>query len=223
MKQVTLIARVREEKGKSAARNLRRKKEVPAVFYGPSREPVMLAVKQSDLRGVLRQSTSENILLELRIQGDGDRGSALAMLKELQTDPVKDVFLHADFYEISMDKELTIDVPIVLVNTPMGVTNGGILQHVKRELSVSGLPDKLIDTLEVDVSGLNIGDSLHIRDIQLPEGLRALEDENLTVAVVAAPSVTPGEEVEELEAEAEEAAEEEGGETEARQDSGDQS
>ncbi|MBW2066182.1 MAG: 50S ribosomal protein L25 [Deltaproteobacteria bacterium] len=220
MKQVTLIARVREEKGKSAARKLRRNKEVPAVFYGPSKEPVMLAVKQSDLRGVLRQSTSENILLELRIQGDGDRGSALAMLKELQTDPIKDVFLHADFYEISMDKELTIDVPIVLVNTPIGVTNGGILQHVKRELSVSGLPDKLIDTLEIDVSGLDIGDSLHVRDIQLPEGLRALEDENLTVAVVAAPSVTPGEEVEELEAEAEEAAEAEGGETETGEDSG---
>lgn len=220
MKQVTLSVRLREEKGKSAARKLRKNNQIPAIFYGPSREPLMLAVNLSDLRGVLKQATSENILLDLRIRGDGERGTSLAMLKELQTEPTKDVYLHADFYEISMDKELTIDVPIVLANTPVGVTNGGILQHIKRELSVSGLPGKLIDALEVDVSGLDIGDSLHVQDIRLPEGVRPLDDGHLAVAVVAAPTVAPGAEGEELQAEAEEAVEEEGEGGEAEEHSG---
>jgi len=222
MKQVKLTARLREEKGKSAARKLRKNNQIPAVFYGPSREPLMLSVSKSDLRGILKRSTSENILLELRIEGNGKGGGGLAMLKELQTDPVKDQVLHADFYEISMDKELTIDVPIVLVNTPVGVTNGGMLQQVRRELKVSGLPGKLIDSLEVDVSNLDIGDSLHVRDIGLPEGLKPLDEGHLAVAVVAAPAVAEEAEAEELEAEAAEAAGEEGEEAQATEDSGEE-
>jgi large subunit ribosomal protein L25 len=131
------------------------------------------------------------------------------MLKELQIDPIAETYLHADFYEISMDKEITVNIAVQLRNTPIGVTQGGILQHVRRELSISCLPDKLVDTLELDVAGLDIGDSLHVRDIEVPAGIKLLDEEHLTVAVVAAPSVMPeAEEVEgeeeELEAEAEE-------------------
>jgi large subunit ribosomal protein L25 len=112
-------------------------------------------------------------------------------------DPVKDIYLHADFYEISMDKKITVDVPIRLVNNPVGVTEGGILQHIKRELKISCLPGEMIDALEVDVSGLDIGDSVHVKDIDLPEGIVSLEEEDLTVAAVAAPTVAeePEEEV----------------------------
>ena len=93
------------------------------------------------------------------------------MLKELLMDPIKDTCLHADFYEISMDKEITVDIPIRLINTPEGVALGGILQHIRRELTISCMPDKLVDYLELDVADLEIGDSLHIRDIELPEGI----------------------------------------------------
>ena len=117
------------------------------------------------------------------------------MLKDVLIDPVKDIYLHADFYEISMDKEITVDIPIRLVNSPVGVTEGGILQHIKRELKISCLPGKMIDALELDVSELDIGDSLHVEDIALPEGIVSLEEGDLTVATVAAPTVA--EEVEE--------------------------
>ncbi|OPX34391.1 MAG: hypothetical protein B1H12_10135 [Desulfobacteraceae bacterium 4484_190.2] len=116
-------------------------------------------------------------------------------------DPVKDIYLHADFYEISMDKEITVDVPIHLVNSPVGVTEGGILQHTRRKLNISCLPDKMIDALELDVSGLAIGDSLHVEDIELPEGIVSLEEGHLTVATVAAPTIVEEEEEEVIEEE----------------------
>jgi large subunit ribosomal protein L25 len=123
------------------------------------------------------------------VKSDGGIESKKAMLKDLQIDPVKDTYIHADFYEITMDKEITVDVTIQLINTPVGVTNGGILQHIRRELTITCLPDRLIDSFDVDVSGLDIGDSIHIRDIKLPEGITTEEEGHLTVALVAAPTV----------------------------------
>jgi len=211
MEQITLSARIRTEKGKGAARKIRRDKQIPAIFYGPGQEPVMLAVEESDLQGILRQSAGENAILGLQIESDKGSETRTVMLKEVQTDPVLDRVFHADFYEISMDKELTIDISIHLVNTPVGVTEGGILQQVKREVSVSGLPGKLVDFLEADVSELAIGDSLHLSAIEIPEGITFNEEGTLTIAVVAAPTVVeePEEEVEEEEA-LEEGAEAEG-------------
>jgi len=211
MEQITLSARIRTEKGKGAARKIRRDKQIPAIFYGPGQEPVMLAVEESDLQGILRQSAGENAILGLQIESDKGSETRTVMLKEVQTDPIQDRVFHADFYEISMDKELTIDIPIHLVNTPVGVAEGGILQQVKREVSVSGLPGKLVDFLKADVSGLAIGDSLHLSAIENPEGITFNEEGTLTIAVVAAPTVVeePEEEVEEEEA-LEEGAEAEG-------------
>ena len=208
MAKPVLNARTRQSKGKGAAKKLRRNKQIPAIFYGPNAQPVMLAVDYPELEGIMRQSAGENIVLDLRVQSDEGTETRSAILKELQIDPTKDTYLHADFYEISMDKEITVHVPISLINIPVGVEDGGILQHVKRELTVSCLPDKLTDVLELDVSKLEIGDSLHVRDIELPEGITSLDEDHLTVAVVAAPTVMP-EEVEEEEVEEEVAEEEE--------------
>ena len=211
MEQITLSARIRTEKGKGAARKIRRDKQIPAIFYGPGQEPVMLAVEESDLQSILRQSAGENAILGLQIESDKGSETRTVMLKEVQTDPIQDRVFHADFYEISMDQVLTIDIPIHLVNTPVGVAEGGILQQVKREVSVSGLPGKLVDFLEADVSGLAIGESLHLSAIEIPEGITFNEEGTLTIAVVAAPTVVeePEEEVEEEEA-LEEGAEAEG-------------
>lgn len=215
MEQITLAARIRTEKGKGAARKIRGDNRIPAIFYGPNQEPIMLAVEESDLRGILRNTAGENVILGLQIESDKGSDTRSVMLKELQTDTVLDTILHADFYEISMDKELTIDIPIRLVNIPVGVTNGGILQQVKREVSVSGLPGKLVDVLEGDVSELDVGDSLHLKEIVIPEGITLNEEDSLTVAVVAAPTVVeePEEAVEE------EKALEEGAEAEAETES----
>jgi large subunit ribosomal protein L25 len=209
MAQPTLSARIREHTGKGAARKLRKEEQIPAIFYGPRSAPVMISVKDSDLKGILRDTTTENIILTLQIESDQGKDVRTAMLKELQAHPFKPIVFHADFYEISMDQELTVDIPVHLVNTAEGVTKGGVLQQIRRELNVSALPSKLVDFIEVDVSGLDIGDAVHVGDIHLPEGIQSNEEDNLTIAVVSAPTVEAEEiaeeEVEEEMAEAAEA------------------
>jgi len=208
MAQLTLKARAREERGKSAARKMRQNNRIPAVFYGPRVQPLALSVEVADLQKVLRQTTSENIILELQIQTESGTDSRTVILKELQVDPVRPVYYHADFYEIPMDKELSFQIPLHLVNTP-GAAMGGVLEHVLRDLTVLCLPTKLVERIDVDVSGLDLGGSLHVRDIQLPEGIKTTLDGNQTVALVAAP-VVKEEKAEEAVAEEGEAAEAEG-------------
>ncbi|MGE5842504.1 MAG: 50S ribosomal protein L25 [Deltaproteobacteria bacterium] len=197
MPQLSLAALVRTDTGKGAARRLRRNDQVPAIFYGPDSQPVMLAVNYADLKSLLRSASSENVIFQLQIDSGQGTESRTVMLKELQTDPLKPIFYHADFYEISMDKEITLNVPVHLVGTPAGAAKGGILQHVKRDLSVSCLPGNLVEFLEVNVSALDIGDAVHVKDIVLPEGLKTPEDGETTIAVVTAPHVV-AEKVEEV-------------------------
>jgi large subunit ribosomal protein L25 len=210
MPQLNLAARVRTDVGKGAARRLRRNDQVPAIFYGPNSQPVMLAVKYLDLKTLLKSTGSENVIFQLQIESGQGGSSKTVMLKELQADPIKPVYYHADFYEISMDKELTLNVPVHLVGTPVGASKGGILQHVQRDLSVSCLPGNLVEFLEVDVTALDIGNAVHVKDLVLPEGMKTAEDGETTIAVVTAPhvvaekveeEVVEGEKVEEAAAE----------------------
>ena len=211
MPQLSLAARVRTDTGKGAARRLRRSDQVPAIFYGPNSQPVMLAVKYLDLKTLLKSASSENVIFQLQIESGQGSSNKTVMLKELQADPIKPVYYHADFYEISMDKELTLNVPVHLVGTPAGASKGGILQHVKRDLSVACLPGNLVEFLEVDVTALDIGDAVHVKDLVLPTGMKTAEDADTTIAVVTAPHVVAEkvEEVAEGEEKAEEAAAEE--------------
>jgi len=211
MAQYQLAATVRETTGKEAAKKMRREKNIPGIFYGAVSEPIMLSFKDGDLRKILKTSASENIIMGLQLETDKGTETKMVILKELQSDPLKDSYIHADFYEISMDKELTLNIPVVLLNTPVGVSNGGILQHVRRELTISCLPDNVIEAIEVDVSGLDIGESLHIEDVVFPEGITTSHEGHLTIAVVNAPTVAEEEEAEE---EGEEVAEEEAEEEE---------
>jgi large subunit ribosomal protein L25 len=189
MPQLSLAALVRTDTGKGAARRLRRSDQVPAIFYGPNSQPVMLAVKRVDLKTLLKSTSSENVIFQLQIESGQGTSSKTVMLKELQTDPIKPVFYHADFYEISMDKEITLNVPVHLLGIPVGAAKGGILQHVKRDLAVSCLPGNLVEFLEVDVSALDIGNAVHVKDLVLPAGLKTAEDADTTIAVVTAPHV----------------------------------
>jgi large subunit ribosomal protein L25 len=188
MAQVTLSARVRNTKGKGAARKLRQNKQVPAVFYGPHAAATMLSVSYSDLKTLVKSTSSENIILQLRIESEKGEETRSVMLKELQADPIKPVYYHADFYEIAMDKELTLNIALHLVGTPPGIAKGGVLQHAKRELQVSCLPGDMVESLDVDVSALDIGGAVHAKDVVLPKGIRLLGDGEETVAVVAAPA-----------------------------------
>ena len=206
MPQLSLAAQVRTDTGKGAARRLRRSDQIPAIFYGPNSQPVMLAVKYLDLRTLLKSASSENVIFQLQIETGQGSTSKTVMLKELQADPIKPIYYHADFYEISMDKELTLNVSVHLVGTPVGAAKGGILQHVRREISVSCLPGNLVEFLEVDVTALDIGDAVHVKDVVLPAGMKTAEEADTTIAVVTAPHVV-AEKVEEA-VEGEEMAEE---------------
>ena len=151
MARHALSARIRELKGKEAAKKLRKNSKIPAIFYGPNTKSQMLTVDSFDLKKIMKKTAGENIILRLQIESEKGDDTKMVILKDLITDPIKDIYLHADFYEISMDKELTIDIPIRLINTPVGVTNGGILQHVRRQIRISCLPDKLADFIDEDV------------------------------------------------------------------------
>ena len=200
MRQLSLAAHIREITGKGAARKLRKSDQLPAIFYGPGTDSIMLTVDYPELTRITKQGKGENIILDLQIKSDNGEETRKAMLKDLMVDPVSGAYLHADFYEISMDKEITVDIPVTLLNTPMGVTEeGGFLQHIRRNITVSCLPDSLIDSLDIDVSEMNIGDTVHIRDIEFPEGINCSEDGHLTVVVVSAPGGGLEEEEEELE------------------------
>lgn len=196
----------RNKTGKGEARRLRKSGWIPAIFYGPKTTPTMVSLNYSELEKMLRGKSAENIIFDLNISSDKKGKPKTAMIKELQIDPVTRNFLHVDLYEIALGESIEVNIPIELINTPIGVTNGGVLQHTMRELSVSLLPKDLVDKIEIDVSSLDIGETMHIRDIPLPPGLTPTEDESITVATVVAPTVEK--EVEEVEEEEEAIAEE---------------
>ena len=205
MDTMELHSELRVQTGKGAARKLRTAGKLPAILYGAKTDPIMLAMEYSELKKTLRGRSAENIIFDLTINGEKKGQSKKVMIKELQKDPVKRDYLHVDLYEISMAKELEVEIPIDLLNTPIGVDQGGVLQHIRREVKAACLPEDLVDRIEVDVSGLDIGQSLHIRDISFPPGLKSLDDEDLAFVTVVAPTVTAeieeGEEVEEGEVE----------------------
>lgn len=183
MEAVELKAYVRTETGKGPARRFRMKGLTPAVFYGRGEEAIPLSVNVADLSKIIK-TKKENIFIKLRIEGEKSL-EKLTMIKELQIEPVSRRFYHADFYEIRMDHKLTVDVPLRFVGTPIGVENGGELQHLKRELKVSCLPAVLPEHIDVDVSGLDIGSSLKVQDIRVPEGVEVLDPGDVGVAIVA--------------------------------------
>lgn len=202
MKKNLIEAWIREEKGKGASRRLRTENKVPGILYGPNVKPIMLVLNRGDIERIMRSAEKESVILfDMELHSNTKKETKKVMFKEIQVDPIKDMPLHVDFYEIAADKEITVEVPVKLINTPIGVTKGGILEHITRELSVSCLPGKLVDVLEVDVSKLDVGDSIHIKDIKFPEGIKPEEEPDVTIAVVVAPAGEGEEEEKEEEGE----------------------
>ncbi len=188
METVALNVRAREETGKGVARSLRRQAQLPAVFYGRGIQPVPLAVKAGEVDKVISSAAGENVLIDLNIERGGSTQSHRAMIKEIQVDPVKQTILHVDFYAISMDEKISLEVPVTLTGEAVGVSEGGILQQVRRSIEINCLPDRIPEAFELDVSNLAIGDSLHVSDLEVPEGVEVLAEERLTVATVVPPA-----------------------------------
>ncbi len=188
METMELKARIRRESGKGPGRRLRADGQVPAVFYGAGIESLSLAVNTADLITLLK-GKKENAFIKLMIDDEGRTTEKLSIMKELQTRPATREIFHVDFYEIRMDHQLVLDIPIHVVGTPVGVTMGGELHILKRELKVSGLPAAIPEFVEIDVSGLNIGGSVQVKDIPLKEGVEAVDHADVAVASVSATRV----------------------------------
>jgi large subunit ribosomal protein L25 len=204
------MAKLRIQLGKEASRKLRREGLVPAICYGPKTDPVPLTLDPKELANTIQMG--ENVLIDLMIQDGKKAGQRVVVVRDLQIDPIKDQYIHADLFEVVMDEEITVEVPVVLVGRPEGVKMGGVLEQITREITVECLPADIPQNIEVDVSSLNIGDTLHIGDIEL-EKTKILVDAATTLATVVPPTVEKvvvEEEVEEEVAEGEEAEEVEG-------------
>ncbi len=187
-KQVKLKAEPRPEVGRSAVNKLRARGLIPAVIYGAGNKPQPLQVAARDINAMMSQASGENVLVELEISGEAP--SRTALVQEVQHSPVGGEIRHVDFHAISMDQMIEAEVPLEPVGTAVGVkTFGGLLEQSLRELPIECLPADLPDRITVDVSNLNIGDAIHVRDIQLPSGVTPKVQLDLTAFSVLEPVV----------------------------------
>jgi large subunit ribosomal protein L25 len=182
MAEIVLNAEGRTDRGKNAARRLRVKGLIPAVVYGGKNEAVAVAVDPKVLQRVLRSETGRNTILKLEIGGEGQTA---AILKQWQVDPVKENFLHADFFRIAMDVALRVKIPVAVKGESRGVkVDGGILELIMRAIEVECLPGDIPERIEIDVTDLGINDALRISDVLVNAKIKIMEDADQVVVHV---------------------------------------
>jgi large subunit ribosomal protein L25 len=184
MAMLSLKSARRSEVGKGVARKLRTDGRIPAVYYGRGEEPIPLIVTLRELQEVIERAEGSNVIVDLKVEGDAG-ADRKALIREIQRDPVAGSILHLDLQHISLTERIVVEVPIVLLGTPIGVKDGGgILEHLLREVEVECLPTDIPSKLEVEVSGLNIGDSLHVSDLKAERVVIKTEADRAIAAVV---------------------------------------
>lgn len=186
MNKITLDVEQRYETGKGPARRLRAAAKAPAIFYGKKVEPINLAVDTHDF--VMKmEKAGHNPLFDLKIMTEAGEISKTALLKDKQTRAVDGKVLHLDFIQVFMDEAIEVVTPLEFVGKPIGVEKGGMFQPVAREIRISCLPDNIPDVIVVDVSKIEMGHSIHVGEIKLPEGVKAATDAAIALATVLAP------------------------------------
>jgi len=184
MASATLTATSRTDTGKGVARTLRRDGRIPAVIYGHAREPQALSVPTRELEKLLSHISADNTVIELDLDGKNAR----ALIREIQRHPFKRQILHIDFQEVVAGEKVTVRVPVTLVGTSVGVRlNGGIVDHTMRELTISVDPANIPNHLDVDISALDLGESIHVAQISVPAGVTVLDEPSAAVVVIATP------------------------------------
>lgn len=181
---VSFNATARDQVGKGAARTLRGKGLIPAVIYGHGRDPQPLSLNARDLDKLLGHIQAESTVIEVSVGGT----TAKTLIREIQRHPIKRQILHVDFQALVAGEKVTVSIPIVLEGIPEGVRlGGGVLDQTLRELEIEVDPSSIPDHIEFDVTNMVIGDSVHVSDLKLPEGVEVLDDPETSVAVLAAP------------------------------------
>jgi large subunit ribosomal protein L25 len=218
MATANLEAKPRTDRGTGVARKLRQSGQVPAIIYGHGREPQSLAIDTRELERLLDRVAAASTVIELSIDGR----SARTLIREIQRHPVKRAILHVDFQELVAGEKVTVSIPLVFVGSAEGVREGGILDQVMHELTIRVDPSNIPNHVDVDITPLAIGHSIHVSELHVPEGVEVLDEEDATVCTLSAPraSETPAAGVAVVEAapepelirKAKEGEEEEGGE-----------
>jgi large subunit ribosomal protein L25 len=188
MERPVLTAEIREGVGKGTNRKMRSRGLIPAIFYGPRSKTTPLVLDPKELAKVLQTEAGENVLIDLDIRKGDQSERKVVMVKEVQIDPVKGWTLHTDFYEVTMDEMVTVEVPIHLLGKPEGTKIGGILEQVRRVIQVQCFPGDIPQSIDVDVTALKIGDSIHVEDLRV-EKAKILSETNFTIATVVPPVV----------------------------------
>ena len=184
MASATLSAEVRNDRGKGVARKLRAAGRVPGVVYGHGREPQSLSLVARDLDKLLSQIAAGSTVIELTL----GRATTKTLIREIQRHPFKKQILHVDFMELVAGQKVIVDIPLVFVGIPEGVRlSGALLEQIVHSIEVNVDPSNIPNHIDVDVTNLAMGHSLHVRDLVLPEGLEVLTDEDTTICAVIAP------------------------------------
>ncbi len=185
MAEHLLSADDRSATGKGPNRRLRMAGRIPGVIYGKGREAQSVVLDPTALEKLLHKSGAGlNTLIDLSVAGSTDT----VLVKELQRHPVHGTYVHVDFFKVDMTQKIIVSVPIHFIGKARGVEFGGILDHPLREIEVECLPRAIPEHIEVDVSALEIGQAIHVRDLRLPEGVQVMTDAELPVASVVLPA-----------------------------------
>ncbi|WP_028840631.1 50S ribosomal protein L25/general stress protein Ctc [Thermodesulfobacterium hveragerdense] len=185
MRQVSLSAVKRDKTGKECAKKLRKQGLIPAIVYGHNFDPVPISVKANELESILHKYKGETLLFNLEVQ-NGENQKIQAILKDYQLHPVTDKIIHLDFVAIKEGETVSIDVPLEFVGRPVGLTKGGVIEIFMHDLTVECLPSNIPDKIQVEISNLDLGDVLHVKDIRVPEGVKVLDNPEDTVITIVA-------------------------------------
>ncbi len=181
---IVIEAQVRVERGKNANRRLRKAGRIPAVIYGPGKEPLAVSVKPEEVRAILHSETGRNTIFTVSVDGSENNN---AMLKDYQLDPVRGELIHADFLQIAMDRALQLTVNVEIVGEAEGVKIGGVLDFVTRSVEVECLPSDIPESIKVDVTHLKVNDCIRVKDIQVPPKISIVTDPEVVIATVIPP------------------------------------
>jgi large subunit ribosomal protein L25 len=198
--EFSLQAEPRDRTGKGAARKIRADGRIPAICYRRNAESVSITLDPRWLHDSIRKASAGiNTLFDLKMTGGGDFDGRQVLVKDIQRDPVSGNYLHADLFAVDLTETIHVSVPIHLTGSAAGVILGGVLDHALRDLEIECLPGAIPEEFSVDVSALEIGQSIHVRDLTLPEGVELLVDPDLSIVSVVAPTIveeeTPADEL----------------------------
>lgn len=183
MELIELKASIRTGRKKGPSRRLRVEGRIPAVLYGPGADTISLSIDTAELDKAIKSKTGSQAFFDVKIEG-GVIANKTVMIKDVQIHPVTRQMIHADFYEIAMDRKIRAMAPVTVSGKSIGVENGGMIQIIRRELEVLCFPNQMPEEIDIDITNLDIGDSVHIEDIATEEGIEFPHDVNFTVLTI---------------------------------------